>query len=204
MRCFVKYRHEEISFSWLLKPHSSTSINSATKKLHENDSSSATSRCAQMRQSRAAIDIFYISDPWNTAFGVNSPVQQPHQVVWKMFCIILLGADSAASSRAASSDADRRQPSEPMLSFACCIVFAPGIGMAPWQMHQLIATCDMDTNQLWALLDCYYAIPYTGLDRKSYKRYRHIRLVPGYCTYLDVHMEMVRLNNHRKGMSTDS
>ena len=34
-----------------------------------------------------------------------------------------------------------RRPHSPAASFACLAFFAPGMGSAPLQMHQLMATC---------------------------------------------------------------
>ena len=61
--------------------------------------------------------------------------------VWNMFCSIPLGATSEASSRAATSAEDMRQPKAPRASSACLRFFAPGIGIVSLHKHQLMATC---------------------------------------------------------------
>ena len=61
--------------------------------------------------------------------------------VWNMFCSIPLGAISEASSRAATSAEDMRQPRAPSASSACLKFFAPGIGIVSLHKHQLMATC---------------------------------------------------------------
>jgi hypothetical protein len=62
------------------------------------------------------------------------------QLVWKMFCTMLLLQRVAAASSSATSPLLNRQPRAPRFSLACARSFAPGIGTVPLQMHQLIAT----------------------------------------------------------------
>lgn len=65
-----------------------------------------------------------------------------------MFCTIVLGAASAASSRAEHSAFDIRQSKAPKTSFACFKLFAPGIGIVSWHRHQLIATYSKNNRLL--------------------------------------------------------
>ena len=59
----------------------------------------------------------------------------------KTFWIIFFGAAIAADSSSDISAGLSLQPSAPKFSSTCLTVFTPGMGIAPLQMHQFMATC---------------------------------------------------------------
>ena len=70
---------------------------------------------------------------------IHIPVHD--QAVWKTFWIIFFGAAIAADSSSDISAGLSLQPSAPKFSSTCLTVFTPGMGIAPLQMHQFMATC---------------------------------------------------------------
>jgi hypothetical protein len=79
--------------------------------------------------------------PFKENLNKNSEVLYNAYLVWKMFWIIFCGDSLAAYSNWSNSSELKRQPRAPKFSSACFTVLIPGIGIAPLQMHQFIATC---------------------------------------------------------------
>jgi hypothetical protein len=72
----------------------------------------------------------------------NFEVEYNTYLVWKMFWIMFLGYLLAAYFNWSNNSSElRRQQRASKFSSACFTVLTPGIGIAPLQMHQFIATC---------------------------------------------------------------
>lgn len=87
------------------------------------------------------------------------------QLVWKMFCTMLLLQRAAAASSSATSPLLSLHPSALRFSFACTRSLAPGMGTVPLQTHQLIATWNRKRSQCTNQVCQLYTVGVAGAAR---------------------------------------